>query len=204
MDIINDSDNQDGTSIHTIKKVLNDIGYVPQYNQNDQMNDNQQNEYNKQLYQQKLREEIYQQQLYEQMQKEKMAQYEEEMKKKMLIEQQIKNKNTGIDKQKKMKLKTMASCVNKNLDDYMPSKFMNKYLQDDQNEESNKSNHKYLTHVMDFIIIIVLYVLVTNNKTKKLLDRFINNDDGSMSFNKLLLQGFIFSMFYTIIKLVYN
>ncbi|AYV84238.1 MAG: hypothetical protein Hyperionvirus20_16 [Hyperionvirus sp.] len=179
-------DDQNGTDIRSLKKHLNQIGYVPQTNQPQQQIQLQQQR-QKLLQQQRLDEELLQQRKLQQ----------------QIKQHKLKHKNKK--KARQPDISHLVSDINKSLEDYSPSNSdPPKPLPQDDPPPPIKTT--YLTQFLkEPILLILLYLIISQNFFKSLVGKYIkyakpNPENCSISFLGLIIYGTIFTILFILTR----
>lgn len=191
------NDDQNGTPIHTLKKHLNNIGYVPQ-----QMNQMQQLQQLQRIQQMKANEQIQQQQM------QMMAAH---MKNTKSLQDEFtvtdKYEQDHLDKQ--ADISHLVSDINKSLDNYSPS---NQDIppKDDSEEEEVKDedinqSRSYLPDwFKEMLLILIIYIILSQNLVKGFFGKYIKYinpaNDGNVPFIGIVIYGIILAVIYIVLK----
>jgi len=213
-------DDQNGTPVHTLKKHLNNIGYVPQPQQMDQMQQLQQIQQiqNFQQMQQRIKSEqmMREQQMAEQL----MLQQQMLQQQQQLQQQQTKSKQPYRNKSKSNKkiksdngnkqsdITHLVSDINKSLDNYSPSNqdvpHDDNLSEEDNSDDENDDTTYFPEWSREFILIVVIYVILSQNFVKTLVGKYVKYinpcDDGTVSFIGVIIYGIILAVLYILSK----
>ena len=201
-------DDQNGTSIHALKTHLNNIGYVPQ-----QMNQAQT------LAQQT--QQIQQAQAIQQQQMQALARQAQELQQlrqkqhaQMAQQQAYQTKSSKKDL-RKADITHLVSDINKSLDNYSPSnqdvpvddgtEEEIEEMEADKEKNANGNSYSYLPEwLKDILIILVIYVILSQNTVKTFVGKYINSinpgSDGTVSFLGIVIYGTLLAVLYVIIR----
>lgn len=180
MDIIDDG-NQ-GTSIRDIKKHLNDIGYVPNADGDD---------------------EIQMKKLQQAQQQRDRRLYEEQQRKQYMYQQRLLQQQVEKPKQKK----TKSIDANKDLGKFHKVTKQIKIEKEDFGNEEEKESGLFPTWIVDFILIVFLFVFVSNNTFQLFLSRHMSavapSSDGTIGLFGLIIYGVLMAVLYLLLKLIF-
>jgi hypothetical protein len=218
MDIINDSNELEGTSVFAIKEHLNKIGYKPQ---GDQSNEQQLMRL-QQFQQQQHQPQQHQQQQQQQQHQSNQSGYDmfrnEIPNDHPLYGSKKNNKKLANEKPRKKKGKdivNLVSDINKSLENFTPSKSNNEekeesteeepiYDHDHDNEDEGVSGISMLT--IDALIICVLYIILSQNSVRIFLGKFIKQvnvrADGTVSILGIIIYGILLAVLFVLCRML--
>ena len=187
-DMIIDDTHAGGTSIHALKSHLNNVGYTPQQQPNNQ-----------------------QAQQYAQMQAQQYAQMQAQQYAQMQAQQAQEaykqtNKQSIKKKRKNKNIASLASDINKSLDNYSPINTLKKelYSGDIEHMEIAPSGNPFFKTIF---IICILYVIVSQSFVRSLFGKYISymrpSNNGNLTLIGLIINGLIMGILFVIFQKIF-
>lgn len=194
-------DDQNGTTIHTLKNHLNNIGYVKQNNPDPgRITDD--------LYRDNLKQ---QQNYYH-----KFIPGQPNLNYQVPIHQKFIEENSSEDSdeqsfERRVDIRNLVSDVNKSLDNYSPSNqdIPEDPMTDDSSDEEDDNNtiseNSYLPEwLKESILILIIYIILSQGMVQSFFGKYIKyinpDENGSVPFIGIVIYGIILVVLYLLFK----